>query len=182
MENNYPMITRNQTKSTCQIMLILVIFMMLGVTSTLHARQFRLLTPIATEKQSELPLGAVPVETVKQWKRSEIEPMVREILSKWNTPAMAETLGKEFYDADRLLDTLNTVAQRDAVLRLQSIQGIQTVQQYIVPNPDDVGGDMISIVSATFKAQLEFNSSTEGFVRRVGTIELLLKITTAAPQ
>jgi hypothetical protein len=161
-------------------LMITILFLSVIVTDT-QARQFRLLTPIATEQQSELPPGAVPVETVKQWKRSEIEPMVREVLSKWNTPAMAETLGEEFYDADRLLDTLNTVAQRDAALRLQSIQGIQTVQQYIVPNLDGVGGDMISIVSATFKAQLEFNSPTEGFVRREATNELLLKITTAAP-
>ena len=70
---------------------------------------------------------------------------------------------------------------RDAKLRIQSVQGIQTLQQYIKPGSGTSRGELVSIVSATVRTQLEFNSSTAGFVSRTGTNEFLLEITTAAP-
>ena len=91
---------------------------------------------------------------------------------------MESILADSFYDKSRLLDVMDTQVPRDARLSIQSIQGIQTLQQYRVP---DAGGrdSLVSIVSATVRTQLEFNS-TNGFVRLPGTNEFLLKVKTAA--
>ncbi len=161
--------------------ILVVLIISLHITTKSEARQFRILNPIATGQKFNMPSNAIPVQTVQPVQRSVVEPMVRDILSKWNTEEMTQTLGEEFYDASRLTDTLNTVAQRDATLRLQSIQGIQTQQQYIIANPNGSQGAMVSVVSVLVKAQLEFNSPTDGFVRRQGTNELVFKVVTAAP-
>ena len=159
----------------------LVIFiLLLGLGGAPEARQFRLLIPIATHEAptAQLPEGAIPVDEVTPWQRSELEPIVRDLIAKWNTPQMAETLDEGFYDKSRLLDSINSGLPREATLRLQSIQGIQTLQQYVVPDPDGITGKRVTLVSVTVRTQIEFNSPTQGFVNRPGVIELILKITT----
>ena len=93
---------------------------------------------------------------------------------------MAETLSEQFYDKSRLLDVVQTGVPRDATLKIQSIQGIQTYQQYIVPSSDGGRGEMVSIVSVTVRTQVEFNSPT-GFTRLPGINEFILEVTQAAP-
>ena len=50
-----------------------------------------------------------------------------------------------------------------------------------VPGEGDARGDIVSVVSATVRTQLEFNSPELGFVRRPGTSEFILEIRTPAP-
>ncbi len=142
------------------------------------ARQFRSIQAIASPAQARqaLPPGARVVEEIRPLEREEVEPLVRRVVESWNTPDMEQTLGRAFYDKSRLLDTMDEAVPRDARLRLQSVQGIRTLEQYIVPA--EAGGSQatVSIVSAQVRAQLEFNSPT-GFRRLVGTNELLLRIT-----
>lgn len=147
------------------------------------ARQFRQIKPIATPQNEAagLPEGAVPLETVTPLTRAEVEPLVRESLAKWNTPQMAESLSEAFFDRRRLLDAVDTLVPRDAKLTVQAVQGIQTLQQFVVPGADGGRGDIVSVVSATVRTQLEFNSPTDGFQRRPGTSEFILEIRTPAP-
>ena len=107
--------------------------------------------------------------------------MLRGVLGKWNKPGMSETLAQEFYDSRRLLDAMDTIVPRDATLKLQSIQGIQTLQQYLVPAADSGQNEIVSIVSVTARTQVEFEKPGTGFVRLPGVNEYVLKITTAAP-
>ncbi len=145
------------------------------------ARQFRLLSPIASTAETEsLPNGAKPVKQLQQLSRSDVEPLVREVVEQWNTSDMSNTLSDQFYDKSRLLDVMDTGVPRDATLRVQSIQGIQTLNQYIMPNVAEGRDEMISIVSATVRTQLEFNNASGSFVNRTGTNELILKITSSA--
>ncbi|HKK15254.1 MAG TPA: hypothetical protein VJ981_01005 [Gammaproteobacteria bacterium] len=157
--------------------------MFTGTADRLEARQFRQMVPIATPEftGANLPEGAVPVKQVKPLDRSAVESMLRGVLEKWNAPGMSETLAQEFYDTSRLLDAMDTIVPRDATLKLQSIQGIQTLQQYLMPGGDGGGDEIVSIVSVTARTQVEFDKPGAGFVRLPGVNEYVLKITEAAP-
>jgi hypothetical protein len=144
-----------------------------------QARQFRQIIPIATleSPSAQLPDGAIQVDQVTPLERGEVEPLLRKVLEEWNASGMAGTLAEEFYDSSRLIDAMDTIVPRDAKLRLQSIQGIQTVQQYILPEQEDGRDKMISIVSATARTQVEFERPGAGFVRLPGINEFILKVT-----
>jgi len=161
-------------------LMITVGFLTLSITET-EARQFRLMNPIATPEgvDSHLPAAAKPVEDVQPLSRQQVEPLLRKVIEQWNTGEMSATLSDQFYDKSRLMDVVNTGVPRDAKLRIQSIQGIQTLQQYLMP-VDNGRHSLVSIVSATARTQLEFNSST-GLTRLPGTNEFILKVTQAAP-
>ena len=75
---------------------------------------------------------------------------------------------------------MDTLVPRDAILSVQSVQGIQTLQQYLMPA--DEGEDLVSIVSATVRTQLEFNNPSTGFVRLPGVNEFVLQVTQPAPR
>lgn len=139
--------------------------------------QFRSFTPIASPDREalKLPSGAVPVEQVEPVPREVVEPKLREIFEKWNTAQMGETLSEKFFDKDRLLDTMNTQVPRDAKLRFQSLQRVQTLQQYRVPTPVPLLSERVSLVSATARTQVEFNSDT-GLVVLPGTNEYILEV------
>lgn len=161
-----------------------VTLVLLGFSVTeSDARQFRLLTPITSPelRSTQIPEGTKPVDNIQPLPRQEVEPLVREVIEQWNTSEMANTISDQFYDKSRLMDVMDTGVPRDAKLRIQSIQGIQTLEQYIKPGAGNERGDLVSIVSATVRTQLEFNSSTSGFVSRTGTNEFILEVTTAAP-
>ncbi len=154
----------------------LLISLLLALSCQVQARQFRQLAPIATPAAAAraLPEGAKPVTDPRPLPRGQVERLLRGVLAKWNSAGMAQTLAPEFYDRTRLLDTVDRLAPRDATLRLLSLQGIQTLQQY------ELDGRRVSIVSATARTQLEFNDPTLGFVRRQGVNEFILRITTPA--
>jgi hypothetical protein len=145
--------------------------------------QFRSFTPIASPRSyvSGLPAGTVAVEQLVPLRRSEIESRLEKIIEQWNNPGMAATLAEEFYDRTRLLDAVNTDIPRDAKLRILSIQSVRTLRQYQVPAMNGEAEINVSIVSATARTQLEFNSPT-GFVRLPGTNEFILRITKPAPR
>jgi len=137
------------------------------------ARQFRQVAPIARPRQAApFPAGAVPVARPRAVPRNKVETLLRGVLAKWNTGQMAQTLSPQFFDHTRLLDAVDGLAPRDATLRLLSLQGVQTLQQY------ELDGKRVSIVSATARTQLEFNNPASGFVRRQGVNEFILRITT----
>ena len=152
------------------------------VTDT-QARQFRFITPIASpqEPNAQLPAGAIPVENVRSLSRKDLTTYVEEVVKEWNTNGMPDTLSDSFYDKSRLLDVVVGDVPRDATLRIQGVQSIQTLEQYIIPGNGTERGELVSIVTVTVRAQLEFNSATDGFVRLQGTNELLLEVVQAAP-
>ena len=157
--------------------------LLVALAGAVSGRQFRHITPIAApaSSASALPAGATPVAETRPFTRSEIDPLVRDTLAKWNTAEMADTLAESFFDQNRLLDAVDARVPRDAKLTVQGIQGVQTLQQYNVPGSGGERGDVVSIVSATVRTQLEFNDPQSGFVRRPGTSEFILEIRTPAP-
>ena len=163
--------------------LLTIILFITIIGSTAEARQFRMTTPITTPNVTPagLPEGSKPVETIVPLSRSEVEPKVRAIVSKWNTSDMAATLGEDFYQKSRLMDVVDAGVPTDASLRLLSIQGVQTLQQYRVPDSSDQSEKLVSLVSVTVNTQLEYRS-TSGHVRIPGTNEMIIKVTRKAKQ
>jgi hypothetical protein len=146
------------------------------------ARQFRGFAPIAEpESRAAAMPPAARATTTRALPRDTVEHAVREVIASWNTAQMDEFLAAEFNDRTRLLDALDTRAPRDASLRVQSVQGIQTLQQVEVPGADGARGQIVSLVSATVRTQLEFTSAQGALVRRPGVNEFILKISIPAP-
>ena len=147
------------------------------LSGNVQARQFRQVIPIATPNKSvaALPEGAVAIEKPRELGREEVKAAVNQVLSKWNTGNLSEVLSESFFDRTRLTDAVDNLAPRDATLSIQSIQGIQTLQQFVMPGDD--GDSMVSIVSATVRTQLEYNDPDSGFVRLPGVNEFVLKVT-----
>jgi hypothetical protein len=165
----------------CLAVLLGIVIVSINLMSPLQARQFRQMMPIAGPEveTANLPENAEPVSRLQPLSRTDVQPLVEKIVGQWNGGSMESILADSFYDKSRLLDVMDTQVPRDARLSIQSIQGIQTLQQYRVPDAGGGRDSLVSIVSATVRTQLEFNS-TNGFVRLPGTNEFLLKVTTAA--
>lgn len=161
------------------MVVVLICCLTLGATNNLQARQFRIINIIKSHENSgvELPEGVVEVSDVQPIERELVDRLAREALAKWNTPEMADTLAEDFFDKSRWMDNMSTIVPRDAKLRVQSVQGIQTLQQYIVPETEGGPGDVVSIVSATIRTQIEFNDPEQGFITLPGVTEFILKIT-----
>ena len=156
---------------------LIVLLVLLAVTlNAVEARQFRQLRAIPTPNKTTmaLPDGAVPMEDTADLDRDQVKAAVNHVLSTWNTGNMESALSDQFHDKSRLTDAVDIIVPRDATLRLQSVQGVQTLQQYMMPS--DEGNSIVSIVSATVRTQLEYNDPAAGLVRRQGVNEFILKV------
>lgn len=157
---------------------VLVCALVLG-SGRPQARQFRQMLPIATPtaRSADLPAGALEVVPMVPLTREQVEPALAHVIENWNSQGLDNLLGEGFYDKSRLLDTLDVAAPRDASLRLQGIQGVQTLQQYIEPDPAQSGSErLVSRVSVTARTQLEFTARDGSFTRRPGVNEFILRI------
>lgn len=179
-----PMITANIHRTLIVTTLLILAGLLLLTAASTQARQFRIIQPIATPENvnDALPDGARPVESVQPVTREQLEPHLRKLFQDWESGQIDEHLAEDFWDSQRLLDTLDVVVPRDANLRLQSIQGIQTLSQYMQQDAETGGDERVSIVSATVRTQLEFNTPGGGFIRRPGVNEFILQVTETTVQ
>ncbi len=138
-----------------------------------HAAEFRVIMPILTPKA--IPEGAAPVKAIRPIPRKIVTAAVNKLVRAWNSNALQQALGKEFYDKSRLTDAMDTKVPRDAKMRVLSIQGIQTLNQFTQTDPEG-NTILVSTVSATVRTQLEFNDSVNGFQRREGTNEYIFRV------
>lgn len=160
----------------CVFLVCLLVF----VSLIANARQFRSAKPIATPASAtfQLPEGARPVDEIVPLSREQVTPALNEVIEAWNGAALEETLSDDFYDASRLNYALDNIAPRNARLEVQSIEGVQTLQQYIEDDPDRAGRErLVNRVSVTARTQIEFENAQGAFQRRSGVNEYLLKIT-----
>tara|TARA_R110002049_G_scaffold116188_1_gene268619 strand:- start:426 stop:938 length:513 start_codon:yes stop_codon:yes gene_type:complete len=157
--------------------LALALVATLIVPASVESRQFRAIQAIPTPQTltRDLPPGAVVSETIEPIPHETVERRMGQLIAKWNTPEMEETLAQEFYDRTRLLDTVETQVPKDAKLRLLGVQSAQTLQQYHLPGPNGRFATQVSIVAAVARTQIEY-SGAGGLVRLPGTNEFLLKV------
>ncbi len=141
-----------------------------------EARELRRLNRIQTPEQSAalLPTGAVRVARVNPVPRVEVERFLVEFAREWNTGNQGGYVAEDFVDRARLQENQDIKVPRDAVLKVQAVQGVQTVQQARVTT-DDGDRRIVSTVSATVRTRIEFNDQTLGFVVLTGTNDFLME-------
>lgn len=158
------------------IMLAFLLILVFTVIKT-HAQECRRIQPIKSPDAVEAPL-AEGVRAVKEQipvDRQTVEKTMQKIAESWNTPEMSKKLANSFYEKDRLMDSMNGNAPVDARLRILSVGSYRLINQGIKSDP---GGDLlISRISVIAKTQIEYNNPTNGFQRRQGEQEYIIKIT-----
>lgn len=160
--------------STRMIARALVAALLLFGSQALIAQEFRQLNRIPQPQAARLPPGArsmnVPIAD------GVVRMALDRVVTAWNTATLRDYLADNFPDRSRLADTLLATAPRDARLRILSVQGVQTLTQYVTPGRDrrDV---LFSRVSVTARTQIEFNDPVRGFQRIEGTNEFILLLT-----
>lgn len=160
---------RHQKRQTIVGWLLTILLLSI---SPAQAREFRDIKPIAVPTQAVETQAA---QVFKPVERELVEQAVDEIFSSYNTPQMASVLGDDFYDKSRLLDAVNEQVPRDAQLRVLAVRAVNTLSQEVRSDPAGGPDRLVSTVTVTVRAQMEFNDST-GFQRREGTNELTLRI------
>jgi hypothetical protein len=104
------------------------------------------------------------------------EAFIRELLRRWNDRGLDELLAEDFRDRQRLLDAFPHSVPPNARLRLLGISGVHTLAQ------ERVEGALVSTVSATVHAQIEYEDPQQGFQRREGVGEYIFRIVRRAPR
>ncbi|RLA43705.1 MAG: hypothetical protein DRR04_08740 [Gammaproteobacteria bacterium] len=143
------------------------------------AREFRTLKQIRSS--SLVPEGASTVQQFISVDKRLINQAVDQIMEQWSTPQMQAYLSKDFYDASRLEDVIDTLVPRDAIVRILAVSGVQTLQQYHEQEPATGMDVRVSRVSVTVRTQLEYNDPNTGLVRLPGTTEYILKFREEMP-
>jgi hypothetical protein len=138
------------------------------------AKEFRVIKPI--NAASVLPEGAQAPPLFKPVARELVGQAVDKLMESWGSPQMQDYLSNNFFDKDRLTDVIDTLVPRDAVIRILSVQGVQTVQQWEEPAPDDLESMLlVSRVSVVVRTQLEYTRPDGVLETKPGTTEYILK-------
>lgn len=161
-----------KTKILCGIIIILLISISLSL-----AQEFRSLKAIPTPapKKTHFRISKRRPGYFQPVSEKVVRKSLETILSSWNTAQMSSYLSDDFYDKDRLMDSISRLPCKNARLRLMAIQEIQTLDQHIVPL-DENYFVRISTVSVIAKTQLEYNDPAKGFQNIEGINEYILKI------
>jgi hypothetical protein len=156
--------------------IILLIFSFTAIGT--YAQEVRRIQPIKSPVTIEEPLaeGVQPVREPVPVDRQIVEKTMQAIANSWNSPDMIKMLGKNFYEKERLIDSMNTKAPVDARLRLLSVGSYRVINQGI--KIDSAGEFLISRISVIARTQVEYNDPQNGFQRRQGEQEYIIKITT----
>lgn len=136
------------------------------------ASEFRSFRPILTSVA--VVSGGQSTAAVKPISRNLAEKAMSKIIAAWNGNNVNSVLGDSFFDKSRLNDAMNAKVPRDARLEVLSIQDVQTLGQKTVGSP--AGKLLVSTVSITAKTQLTFNDPVNGYQRREGTNEYIMRI------
>jgi len=140
--------------------------------------EFRTFKPIAVPPQKQsvsVPIVATPVQpSLQPVSRQLADKALERVIMAWNTKQLNGVLGDDFYDRSQLSDAMNTRVPRDAELSLLAIQGARTIDQKTVDSPS--GKLLVSTVSITASTQLTYNDPTNGYQRREGVNEYIVRI------
>lgn len=139
--------------------------------------QVRRIQPIATPEAQEQAIVTEQNIEFTPISRNLITQAVEQIVEHWNARDLEPVLGEQFFDRERLKQSMDTVVPRDATLRVQAVRDIQTLRQYVEAGESGRLGSIVSVVSATVETQIEYNTGG-GFVRLPGVNEFIMEIRT----
>ncbi|MBP7232883.1 MAG: hypothetical protein KBA28_13235 [Syntrophaceae bacterium] len=141
---------------------------------TASGQEFRTINAVPTPGKT--PSGASLLEEVRPIAKNQATESIGKVMSSWNSGEIQQFLGNDFYDKNGLTDAIGSKVPRDAAIRILSVQGVQTLQQF-QKKKDGGGNEIISEVSVTADTQIEYNDPTKGFVKFSGLNEYIIRIT-----
>jgi len=160
----------------------LTMALLLTVSGSVQSSEFRsfqsILTPARVSTGGTATAGALR-PGIKPVSRKLAEKAVGKIIAAWNANNVDSVLGDEFFDKSRLSDAMNSKVPRDAQLSVLALQSVQTLGQKTMDSPS--GRLLVSRVSVTVKTQLTFNDPANGYQRREGVNEYIMRIKQRAP-
>lgn len=162
--------------------------LLLTIALPAQASEFRQFRPITVPQARPAPPSAAGIaagvarSSINVAGHAAVQPVpkklarlaVGKLLAAWNSNRIDSVLGKEFFDKSRLSDAMNTKVPRDARLSLLAIQGVRTLDQKTADSPS--GKLLVSTVSITANTQLTYNDPLNGYQRREGVNEYILRI------
>lgn len=155
----------------------LMIFFLLSIALPGQAQEMRPWSPIRSKAAltAKLPPGAKPVEPAQPLPSGTLARAAQEIAASWNSPDFEKRVSENFYDRQRLTDTMNTETAKDARLKVLNSHSASTLNQAIVPDPQ--GGHLrVSNVSVILETRAEFNDPKQGFISAPGTNEMVMEV------
>jgi len=153
----------------------LAAMLMFAFNAPVHADEMRSINAIRTP--AEMPANAVPMDQVRPVDREIVQRVIEDLFAAWNRQdgqELSEKLHPDFYDKRRVLDAIDTNLPRDAKIRVLSISGIDTQQQYLLKKVRT--SQLVSIVAAIIETQIEFNDPAEGLQFRKGLVEYVFEV------
>lgn len=158
-----------------KIIKLMSVFLFLFIfCATVPAQEFRTINPIPIPEK--VPKGAISLSEIQPVSQEKTTSAVQEVFNAWNKGDVQKYLGPEFYDKTRLTDAVSQKVPKDAEVRILSIQGVQTLNQYQTQSPETGKTEIISTVSVTANTQIEFNDINKGYRKLEGTNEYILRI------
>ncbi len=155
------------------VILFLIIIILILFRFPVFAQEFRGFNPIPTPGV----IGGEVVKEVVPVSQEKVNSLTEDIIKSWGSEDLKKFISEDFYDKQRLVDSFSDKVPRDAKVRIMSVQGGQTLNQYQGVNPITNAIQIISTVSVTATTQIEFNDMQKGFRRLEGTNEYILRIT-----
>jgi len=170
-----PMMWKNRWSG----MLVFIAF--LFFSGGVQASEFRSFRPILTPALVSGGQGVTgrAVSALKPLSRNMAEKAMSKIIAAWNGNNINSVLGDNFFDKSLLSNAMDSKVPRDARLEVLSIQDTQTLNQQVTDSPS--GKLLVSMVSVTAKTQLTFNDPANGYQRREGVNEYIIRIKQRAP-
>ncbi len=137
-------------------------------------RSFRpVLTPAVVSDGQGMAANAA-TRPLKPISRNLAEKAISKIIAAWNGNNINSVLSDNFFDKSLLSNAMNSKVPRDAQLEVLSIQDVQTFNQQVLDSPN--GKILVSTVSITVRTQLTFNDPVNGYQRRKGVNEYIMRI------
>jgi len=180
MRTDSPVILNSRTKSMAKTIFPAVLFFLFIVCFEIKlcdAREMKAMKRIATPKiqMLDLPENAKRADQTVQVDRNIIKHGIDQMTRTWNSPKFSNMISDSFYDKSRLNMSMAGSSQYNTTLKLESMENIQVMDQYVITNPDG-SRVRVSKVSAVARTRSEFEDSSAGKVSSPGTNEIIFEV------
>ena len=159
---------------------VLIIVFMISFSSSIFAQEFRKIKTIRSPRRVAKGLKefkgkkVVPSKNKVKVSAQTVEKVMKKFIASWNTADLKKHLAKNFYQKDRLIDSLNTRLPASARLRLLSVGSYNVLDQGTQESSQ--GKIIISRVAVLARTQLEYQDTNGQLRRRESEQEYTIKI------
>lgn len=159
---------------------------LLAAASFVHSSEFRTIRPFGQKTVlSTLPQKGIALSS----SFSRLEHLLKEhaatfarlqmvkICNSWHSEDFAQYLGSNYYDRNRLLDTLRSFIPEEARLRLLAVESVRPLSTELVSIEEGRVAKFVTTVSLRARTQIEYSDPIQGPKREEGLNDYILSVT-----